>query len=76
MSQLTIYLDGVTLKELRQRAKQEHRSISEWVKQAVQDKIRSVWPDSFIESLGSLSDTPLQRPEQPAASLDRQREML
>ena len=76
MAQLTVYLDEISLKKIVTAAKQNHQSISRWVKKTLLTRMTSVWPEKYFELFGALSDRDLERPKQRAFSGDKRVERL
>ncbi|MEK7413640.1 MAG: CopG family transcriptional regulator [Planctomycetota bacterium] len=61
MSNVTIYLDDMLEKRLRQAAKDQGVSVSKLVAQYVREKTVSTWPNEFMNLAGSWPE--LNRPE-------------
>ena len=56
MPQLAIYLDEETAKELDEAAERDGKSRSEWVREAIKQKLSDRLPDSFFAVLGTWED--------------------
>ncbi len=77
MAQLTVYLDGVTLKKVETAAHREHKSISKWVKKCLESALQNKWPENYFEVFGALSDDEsFKRPSQGTFSQDIRRTQL
>ncbi len=64
MSQLTIYLDEASMKEVKKSAKREKISVSLWARRRLSEAIRHTWPRDYFELFGALRDSDLTRPPQ------------
>jgi hypothetical protein len=62
MTEIAIELDDETAKRLRQASKKDGISLSAWVKQAIQIRLKDKLPDSFFAVLGTWEDD--RRPEE------------
>ena len=58
MGQVTIYLDEELTKKMRDRAKQEGVSQSQWVARLIGTKLASSWPASVSALAGAWPDFP------------------
>lgn len=77
MAQLTIYLDGETLKKIEGAARREHESISGWVKKRLVLSLKNSWPAGYFDVFGALSkDNNFKRPEQTTFDQDTSRQTL
>ena len=77
MAQLTIYLDGGTLKRVETAARQTHVSVSQWVKTHLLQTFRQTWPVGYFEEVcGSLAGESLARPPQPSFRHDARRQRV
>lgn len=76
MPQLTVYIDEITLNKIETAAQVEHSSVSKWVKKRLEFALHSSWPEGYFNLFGSLKDSGLKRPAQPAFSKDSKREPL
>ncbi len=73
MSQLTIYLDEASMKDVRKSAKRENVSVSLWARRRLSEAIRHTWPRDYFVLFGSLRDSDLTRPPQDALVADSPR---
>jgi len=64
MSQLTIYLDEVSMREVKRSAQREHVSVSKWAKRRLCEAVRHTWPADYFGLFGALHDSDLTRPPQ------------
>jgi len=64
MPQLTVYIDEETLKKVHIAARNEHYSISKWVKNKLTEALVNTWPKDFFNLFGSLAEEEIERPEQ------------
>ena len=77
MAQLTVYIDGNTLKKVETAARREHKSISQWVKRCLESVLQNKWPENYFEVFGALSgDDSFKRPPQGSLSGDARRAKL
>ncbi len=76
MSQITLYLEEETVRQLKVAAGAAGQSVSRWVADLIEQKIAAEWPDSVVHLAGAWPD--LQNAEELRASLpdDVQREPL
>jgi len=58
MGQVTIYLDDENEKRLKAAAKAAGMPVSRWVASLVQEKARTVWPESVRRLAGAWQDFP------------------
>lgn len=76
MSQLTIYLDEASMKDVRKSAKREHVSVSLWARRRLCEAIRHTWPRDYFDLFGALRDSDLTRPAQRGLPADTPRKSL
>jgi hypothetical protein len=74
MPQISLYIDGDTLKKIETRAKQEAVSVSKWVGKSIKKSISDEYPKDFFMLFGALKDTPFERPLQDEFEDDCKRE--
>jgi type VI protein secretion system component VasK len=58
MGQVTIYLDDENEKRLKAAAKSAGMPVSRWVAHLVEEKTRTVWPESVRQLAGAWQDFP------------------
>ncbi len=58
MGQVTLYLEEELTKKMRDRAKQEGISQSQWVAKLIETKLASSWPESVRALAGAWPDFP------------------
>ncbi len=58
MAQLTLYLDAETEAKLRDAAKSEGISQSQWVARLIRERTSSQWPESVLKLAGTWADFP------------------
>ena len=76
MSQISIYIDAGTLKQIEMAAEKEHDSISKWVKKRLVSSLKTAWPKDYFDLWGALEDNSFKRPAQIKSSKDRKRQVL
>lgn len=76
MSQLTIYLDEASMKDVRRSAKKANVSVSLWARTRLCEAIRHTWPRDYFELFGSLRESGLSRPAQGHLKADTPRKDL
>jgi hypothetical protein len=76
MAQLTIYLDEKTLRKVRNAAKLGQLSVSQWARKKLISAIEKDWPEDYFSVFGSLKDTDIDRPPQPAWNTHTDQERL
>ncbi len=76
MSQLTIYLDDVSMGEVKRSARREHVSVSKWARRRLCEAVRHTWPPDYFALFGALGDADLSRPPQSDLPADGARESL
>ena len=64
MSQLTIYLDEESMRDVKKSATREHLSVSLWARKRLCEGLGHTWPVNYFELFGALRDSDLDRPEQ------------
>ena len=64
MSQLTIYLDEASMRDVKRSAKREKISVSLWARRRLGEAVRHAWPRDYFELFGVLRDSDLTRPLQ------------
>lgn len=74
MSQITIYVPEVEARAIRQAARADKRSVSEWARERMSAGFRSSWPADYWNLVGAIRDEAMKRPEQPLPADDRRRE--
>jgi len=76
MPQLSLYLDKPLYMELKTKAKEKEVSISNFVSEALRERIDNDYPEGFFDLFGCLADDPLEVPEELPWSLDAPRKPL
>ena len=76
MSQLTIYLDEASMKDVKKSAKRENVSVSLWARRRLCEAIRHTWPRDYFKLFGALRDSGLTRPGQGDLTADSPRDSL
>ena len=76
MSQLTIYLDEASMRDVKKAAKREHISVSLWARKRLCRDFRHTWPNNYFELFGALRDSDLVRPTQGDMVADINRKAL
>ncbi len=76
MGQVTIYLDDENEKRLKAAAKAAGMPVSRWVSSLVEEKTRTVWPESVRRLAGAWQDFPELEAIRESAGKDSAREAL
>ena len=76
MAQISIYIDGYTLKQIEKAAQKDHDSISKWVKKKLVSSLKTTWPKDYFDLFGSLNNDEFARPAQGKFANDRRRPQL
>jgi hypothetical protein len=58
MAQVTICLDDATARRVRAAAREAGVSVSRWVAELVESRMRTEWPAEFLELAGAWPDFP------------------
>ena len=64
MAQVTVYLPADVLEAARQRAREQHRSLSAWVSELIRRDSVTEWPDSLMQLLRD-GNADLVEPDDP-----------
>lgn len=65
MAQVTVYLPADVLEVARQRAAEQHRSLSAWVSELIRRESATEWPDSLTQLLRE-GNADLVEPDDPS----------
>jgi hypothetical protein len=76
MPQISLYIDGPTLKKIENAAMRQHVSISKWVAEQIRARVDPVYPVHFESLFGSIDDDTFKDPEDIASGSDTAREEL
>lgn len=76
MSQLTIYLDDVSMRKVKTSAQKAKMSVSRWARTKLTEASTREWPADYFQLFGSLSAENLRRPNQGKFTEDIQRRKL
>ena len=76
MPQISLYIDESTLKKVETLAKNEHKSLSKWVRIKIKNAIEKTWPDNYFTLFGSVKDNQFERPKELELKSDVIREKL
>lgn len=76
MSQLTIYVPDNEARAIRQGARREKLSLSEWARVKLSAGLKATWPAGYSDLFGALKDDSMQRPPQTSSQDDTQRKAL
>lgn len=76
MPQISLYVDTDTLAKIEQVARQEHVSVSRWVRESLQRVLADSYPSRFFTLFGSITDDTFERPQQLQQGNDVSRESL
>jgi len=73
VSQFTIDVDVEMEKAIRNAAKRDALSVSQWIKEKLQSEaVLSSWPSGYMDLLGSIDDPTFTAPEELNRELDQQ----
>jgi hypothetical protein len=64
------------MREIKQSARREHVSVSNWAKRRLCEAVRHTWPADYFKLFGALSDSDLSRPHQSDLATDAERQAL
>ncbi len=73
MSQLTIYVPENEARAIRQGARREKKSVSEWARVKLAAGVKSAWPAGYGDLFGALQDNTMRRPPQSSTKSDVRR---
>jgi hypothetical protein len=79
MAHVNVYLDDELLEKTRAVADMKGCSLSQYVREKIAISVRkeNEWPEGYFEDVcGSLSDTNIERPDQPVLQDDAGRRSL
>ena len=76
MAQVTLYLDDETDAKMRAAAREAGVSVSQWVRQLIQEKAATEWPAAVVRLHGAWSDFPTAEEIRSASGKDFRREPL
>lgn len=76
MGQVTIYLDPVHEKRLREAAEAAGLPVSRWLANLVAEKTRAEWPEDVRELAGAWRDFPTPEELRAPPAKDRKRPRL
>jgi len=76
MPQISLYIDESTLKKVETLAKNEHKSISKWVRLRIKNSIEKIWPENYFSLFGSVIDKKFDQPKDLKSKNDAPREKL
>lgn len=73
MTQVSLYFDERTFKQVKAAAKKSHLSISSWVRRQLEPALlrqRDEWPEEWSNLFGSIDDPSFVRPDQGSLADD------
>jgi len=76
MPQISLYIDGPTLKKVENAAMRQKVSISKWVAEQIRSRVDPVYPGDYESLFGSIDDDTFTEPEDIASISDTVRENL
>ena len=76
LSQVTIYLDEETATKMKQAARSQGLSQSQWVARLIRERTSNEWPPSVAELAGAWADLPLSTEIRSTSGVDADREAL
>jgi hypothetical protein len=76
MPQISLYIDGPTLKKIEAAAAREQVSISRWVAGQLRARVEPHYPEGYEKLFGSIADATFTRPEQIVFETDTVRENM
>jgi hypothetical protein len=74
MPQISLYIDGDTLKKVESAASHQHVSISKWVVKQIRAKVDPMYPKGFEDIFGSITDKTFLEPQELSRRGDSPRE--
>ena len=76
MPQISLYIDGDTLRKVEDAAARQKISISKWVAEHIRACIEPAYPPDFPDLFGSIPDDTFSRPQEPSFRHDAKRAKL
>jgi len=76
MAQLSLYIDELTLEELKKAAGMEKISLSKFVVKKLRESIHNQWPENYRALFGAVTDESFSLKEKMDFSSDSPREEL
>lgn len=76
MAQVTLYLDAETAARMKEAAKSEGLSQSQWLARVVRERLSDAWPESVKALAGAWPDFPSLEEIRAAKGEDSPRESL
>ncbi len=76
MPQLSLYIDGATLKKLEKAAKIEQLSVSRFAVKKLNEVLNATWPEHYCELFGSIKDESFSVSKSNSFTDDIARELL
>ncbi|MDR1704294.1 MAG: hypothetical protein LBS19_06370 [Clostridiales bacterium] len=76
MPQLSLSIDEETFRKIENGAMRSNITVSRYVLNALNEHFTKKWPESFIDSFGSISDGSFKEPGDMSFDMDIQRERL
>ncbi len=76
MGQVTIYLDEETVIRMKEAARSQGLSQSQWVARLIRERTRNEWPATVVALAGAWADLPLSAEIRSTAGADTDREAL
>ena len=76
MPQISLYIYESTLKKVEILAKNEHKSLSKWVRLKIKNAIDKTWPENYFNLFGSVEDKQFKRPKELELKSDLIKEKL
>ena len=76
MPQISLYIDGPTLKKVESAASRQHVSISKWVAEQIRAKVTPIYPKGFENLFGSITDKTFLAPRKTYRRHDTPRDVF
>lgn len=77
MPQLSLYIDKETIKKIEYMAKNQHVSLSKWVRSVIIKALEeNDWPENYFNLFGSIKDESFTKPDSLSFEDDIEREKL
>jgi hypothetical protein len=76
MPQISLYIDGPTLKKIENEASRQRVSISRWVAEQLRSRLEPHYPEGYEKLFGAIQDETFVRPEQISLREDVPRESM
>ncbi|RPI77570.1 MAG: hypothetical protein EHM45_08575 [Desulfobacteraceae bacterium] len=76
MPQISLYIDEITLKKVKNVAVRQHVSISKWVAEQIRARVEPVYPVDYESLFGSINDDTFVESQELPFAADANRESI